>query len=332
MSGNNDELIKESFNGLLVVKARNGNFNAGFDGNPRTLPDGTIFATDKALKYCIREYLATFKSEPIFVRRNRSIKKIGKKEKVFAYETLEDNFYNKLKLLRKKGLFKDIDEKTILSKEKGDDETLLKILKSFVDIKMFGVVFSVNANISLTGPVQISYGINKLKNSSSYSSQILSPYKNSNEKSEEALQTTIGEETRADEVYYIYNISVNHANAKETGMTYGDLEKLKESLINSVDPITSCTKYGCESVTLIWLNNKENLILNNLDEFVEIEKDKGRQIKLKLNRLKTFLANYDFKDVVQKEYKLTNFDFSEKEDDKDKIQVIYKKGKIVIEE
>ncbi len=331
MEQENKDIIRKSYNGLLVVKARNGNFNAGFDGNPRTLPDGTIFATDKALKYCIREYLATFKSEPVFVRRNRSIKKIGEREKSLAYETLEDNFYNKLKFLKEKGLFKEIDEKKILDKKDGDDESLLKILKSFIDIRMFGVVFSVNANISLTGSVQISYGINKLGNSSNYSSQILSPYKNSNDKSEEALQTTIGEETRADEIYYVYNISVNHANAEKTEMTKEDLIKLKEALLNSVDPITSCTKYGCESVALIWLNNEENLILNNLDEFVEIEKNKQGEVKLKLSRLKSFLENYNFGEIEDKEFKLTNFDLSEKEEDKNKIQVIYKKGKIILE-
>jgi len=121
--------IDKSFNGLLVVKARNGNFNAGFDGNPRTLPDGTIFATDKALKYCIREYFATFKDEPIFVRRNRIIKNLGKdKGKRLAYETLEENF------------------KTKLGKEvatKADDE-ILDDLKSFIDVRLFGIGSKLN--------------------------------------------------------------------------------------------------------------------------------------------------------------------------------------------
>ena len=108
---NEEGIIKESYNGLLIVKARNGNFNAGFDGNPRTLPDGTIFATDKALKYCIREYFATFKDEPVFVRRNRRIVKTIKKSNIgygnqvevlhgFGFQTKYAHLY---KIIVKKG-------------------------------------------------------------------------------------------------------------------------------------------------------------------------------------------------------------------------------------
>ena len=318
-----NKTIDKSFNGLLVVKARNGNFNAGFDGNPRTLPDGTIFATDKALKYCIREYLATFKDEPVFVRRNRIIKELGKdkekklgkdKEKRLSYETLEENFKTKLG--------KDVP--------KNSDDEILKDLKSFIDVRLFGIVFSVNSNISLTGAVQISYGINKFENSNSYPVQILSPYKNSNKKSEDSSQTTIGNETRADEVYYVYNISVNHANAQNTGMVNEDLIKLKESLLNSVDPITSCTKYGCESICLVWLDNKENLVLNNLDEFVTISKNEEGKVVLNLGLLKENLGQYGFNGVKGEEYSLTKTEFDKKFENQ--IHVIYKKGKIKIAE
>ncbi len=307
--------IDKSYNGLLVVKARNGNFNAGFDGNPRVLPDGTIFATDKALKYCIREYLATFKNEPVFVRRNRSVKEIGKKkERKLSYETLEENFKNKLG--------KEIP--------KDNDDEILTDLKSFLDIRLFGVVFSVNANISLTGPVQISYGVNKFKDSNIYPVQILSPYKNSNEKSTESNQTTIGNEAKSDEVYYVYNISINKANSENTGMTGEDLIKLKEALLNSVDPITSCTKYGCESIALIWLNNKENLILNNLDESVKISKNDNGEVILKLEELKNNLKQYGFEDIEKEEYNLKNTDFSKEFENK--IYVLFKKGKLKVED
>ena len=42
--------------GCVVVKSINSNYNADFSGQPRTLPDGTVYATDKALKYAIRNY------------------------------------------------------------------------------------------------------------------------------------------------------------------------------------------------------------------------------------------------------------------------------------
>ena len=43
--------------GAVMLKAVNSNFNADFSGLPRTLPNGTVYATDKALKYTIRNYL-----------------------------------------------------------------------------------------------------------------------------------------------------------------------------------------------------------------------------------------------------------------------------------
>ena len=45
--------------GCVVVKAINSNYNADFSGQPRTLPNGVVYATDKALKYTIRNYVRT---------------------------------------------------------------------------------------------------------------------------------------------------------------------------------------------------------------------------------------------------------------------------------
>ncbi|HRF40579.1 MAG TPA: type I CRISPR-associated protein Cas7, partial [Saprospiraceae bacterium] len=42
--------------GCAIVKAINANYNADFTHQPRTLPDGTAYATDKALKYLVRNY------------------------------------------------------------------------------------------------------------------------------------------------------------------------------------------------------------------------------------------------------------------------------------
>ncbi len=329
--------IDKSYNGLLVVKARNGNFNAGFDGNPRVLPDGTIFATDKALKYCVREYLSTFKDEPIFVRRNRYMKKFkegNKGEKIlYSYDTLEENYEHKFEKWKDK-LFDNLNKEKIW-----EDENIMNILKKFLDIRLFGVVFSPKGkkkNISLTGPVQISYGVNKFEDSNIYPVQILSPYRNEkdkvkNEKDvEEVVNTTIGNEARSDEVYYVYNISVNKGNSENTEMTKEDLTKLKEALLNSVDPITSCTKYGCESIALVWLNNKENLILNNLDEFMKISKDNDGNIILNLEELKNNLEQYGFEGVEKEEYSLKETDFSKEFENK--IHVLYKKGKLKLED
>lgn len=43
--------------GCAVVKAINSNYNADFSGQPRTLPSGVVYATDKALKYTVKNYI-----------------------------------------------------------------------------------------------------------------------------------------------------------------------------------------------------------------------------------------------------------------------------------
>jgi CRISPR-associated protein Csh2 len=325
-----EEIINKNYNGLLVVRAKNANFNAGFDGNPRTLPSGQIFATDKALKYCVREFQNLI-GENVFVRRNRHIKKGKGDLNTFSYQTLEENFLNKLMNLKNQNKFEDVDESKILKEDSA--EKVIEILKSFIDIRLFGVVFAQgNANISLTGPVQISYGLNKLNISNSFTSQILSPYKNPNGKSVDSNQTTIGEETRADEIYYVYNISVNCENAKETGMTNNDLESLKETLFKSVDTITSCTKYGCENVALFWIENEKNLVFNNLDDFVNIEINKEtKKVEIKVKELIKELKNYGYEGTLKKEEFTQETKFNDELNKK--IEIIYKKNKVeIIEE
>jgi CRISPR-associated protein Csh2 len=271
-----NKIINSNYNGVLVVRAKNALFNSGFDGLPRTLPDGTIFATDKALKYCIREYLALFKEKSVFVRRNREFSNLKNEKNKLSYDTLEENF----------------KKKTNLQKIPDEDKEVVNLLRSFIDVRMFGVVFAVNQNISLTGPVQISYGVNKLIESSAFSSDILSPYADKS-----PVQTTIGNETRTDEVFYVYDISVNKNNAQGilgTEMTEDDLLILKESLINGVDLITSTTKFGVESVALLWVKNEKNQILNNLNDFVKIKRENKPIIDLK--ELITYLKSEGIND------------------------------------
>jgi CRISPR-associated protein Csh2 len=43
--------------GCAIIKSINSNYNADFSHQPRTLPDGTVYATDKTLKYSIRNYM-----------------------------------------------------------------------------------------------------------------------------------------------------------------------------------------------------------------------------------------------------------------------------------
>lgn len=284
-----------NYNGIVVVNAKNASFNAGFDGMPRRLPNGVIFATDKALKYCIREYLS--KDEPIFVQRLKFFeeKKDGSNKQ--RYMTLQENY------------FKKCDKKDMPK----DDKILINDLLGFIDTRLFGVVFAVaDSNVSITGPCQISYGVNRFEESGIYSSSILSPYRNPSEKSEESQQTTIGEETRADDVYYVYDVSLNMNSAKKQGIDISDedIEKLKDSLKYSVDEVTSTTMFGCETVSMIWFKNKQDKILNNLNMMVDIKKQKDAVI-IDYSKVKDLIkSDIDVDSIEMYESKVKNEGFA----------------------
>ena len=249
-----------NYNGIVVVNAKNANFNAGFDGLPRRLPTGRIFATDKALKYCIREYLS--KTEPVFVQRTKDFQDRKDGSRVERYMTLKENYLKKC-------------DKEEMPKDEG---VIISDLKGFIDIRLFGVVFAVDSNISMTGPCQINYGVNRFEGSNIFSSEILSPYRNPNEKSKDAQQTTIGEESRADNVYYVYDVCLNMNSAEKQGIevTDDDIGKLKNALKYAVGDVTSTTMFGCETVSMLWFRNNDDRIFNNLNSLVEIyESDDG---------------------------------------------------------
>ena len=53
--------------GCAIIKAINSNYNADFSGQPRTLPSGVVYATDKAFKYTVKNYLKdVYPEEHIF--------------------------------------------------------------------------------------------------------------------------------------------------------------------------------------------------------------------------------------------------------------------------
>ena len=52
--------------GCAIIKSINSNYNADFSHQPRTLPNGTVYATDKALKYSIRNYWKNVLDEKVF--------------------------------------------------------------------------------------------------------------------------------------------------------------------------------------------------------------------------------------------------------------------------
>ncbi len=258
--------------GCVVVKAINSNYNADFSGQPRTLPSGKVYATDKALKYLIKNYLREMNEE-----------------KVFYFKTLNDNL-NPISL-----------DETYLKyfgdypKAKGKDKAQVKKviaqnLLSCLDIRLFGATFAGETNISLHGPLQINHGMNIWHEDNIYTEQITSPFSNkANDPDAEKGMTTIGRQSRLEEGHYMHHFSINPQNLRDIASLVGesvqvlsmeDIKKLKEAMRRGVTYYDSSSKAGCENEMLVWIQLKEGskAVLPNLMELVllELEKKEGK--------------------------------------------------------
>lgn len=258
--------------GCVVVKAINSNYNADFSGQPRTLPNGKVYATDKALKYLIKNYLREMNEE-----------------KVFYFKTLNDNL-NPISL-----------DETYLKyfgdypKAKGKDKAQVKKviaqnLLSCLDIRLFGATFAGETNISLHGPLQINHGMNIWHEDNIYTEQITSPFSNkANDPDAEKGMTTIGRQSRLEEGHYMHHFSINPQNLRDIASLVGesvqvlsmeDIKKLKEAMRRGVTYYDSSSKAGCENEMLVWIQLKEGskAVLPNLMELVllELEKKEGK--------------------------------------------------------
>lgn len=256
--------------GLLIVRAKNSSFNSDFSGLPRRLPDefGTIYATDKALKYCVRKYL------------------VDKNEKIFTWRR-----YNE------KGLPLNINEnyEVFFGAKPADGnnkEHVVTNLSSALDVRLFGVTFAGDTNVSLTGTTQITYGVNKLDENLFFNNAILSPY--ANPKKEDAKQQTLGNETKTKEAHYVYDFVINPNNLisslefirkKEKFLLQeSDVELFKEAMCRGVSAVQSASKIGSDSELFLFIEMKatekggkiESHILPLMKDLVKVSNQDGK--------------------------------------------------------
>ncbi len=297
--------------GIFIVKSKNSAFNSDFSGLPRRLPDenGTIYATDKALKYCIRKYLLD-KGELVFVWR-----RYGESGDPIS---LEENYKKFIELLKEK---EEIDKNYKVDDKEKNSAIITNLLKA-IDIKLFGVTFAKKSkkkeeqrNLSITGPVQLSYGVNKLNENTFYNNDILSPYITEEEKK----QSTIGNETKTLEAHYVYDFVINPNNLiddlefldkeerEKLILTEDDVDKFKEAICKGVNYVNSTTKIGSEGELLLFVELKteedkeskklEGTFLPLLKDLVKIEEENNRT-KIDLTEVFNVLNGYS--DQVEK--------------------------------
>lgn len=265
--------FKKRVYGAVVVRAINANYNADFSGQPRTLPSGTVYATDKTFKHAVRYFLNETHAD----------------KKVFYIKTLNDNL-NPRTLDERYKVFlkgKDSDSKVEVAKK----------LLSCLDIRLFGATFTGNKveNISFHGPVQVGHAINLWHqlNPLTYREQITSPFRNSESKKakgsndvNEQEMTTIGSQSRIEEGHYIHHFSIYPNSLNDICSALGkgakhlsieDVALLKEAMRKCVTWYDSSSKIGCDNEMLVWvtLREKSRLALPSFVSLISLEAEKA---------------------------------------------------------
>ncbi|MBC2580022.1 type I CRISPR-associated protein Cas7 [Clostridium sp. DJ247] len=287
--------------GVIGIKAIMANWNADFSGYPKSISDGTIFGSDKALKYSIKKYWEA-NGEKVLYMKSFKVDK-DKKMRPRSLEERYNEFFDTT--LTKK------DETTII----------LKNLFSAVDVKAFGATFAEEGNnIGLTGAVQIGQGFNVYEASNAEEQQILSPFRSDKKpkegkEAEEANQSTLGTKIVSNEAHYLYPFYINptsYKNYEEMGVTEGyteeDYKKFKEAALMGATALNTNAKAGCENEFAIFIETEEDTYLPNLTQFMDFNKVNGTDSTFELKKLDNLIDGIKDKiksiEVYYNNYKL----------------------------
>lgn len=273
--------------GIIAIGAYMANFNADLSGYPKATTDNNIFGSDKALKYPMKK-MWQLQGDPVLYIKSYKISEDKKAKDEDAVGKMQPRDLNE----RYTHLFGALDEKTASG-------VVLGTLFRAIDVMNFGATFAEKKqNISITGAVQICQGFNKYDGTSVLSQEILSPFRNSNDKGENALATSIGTKIMTDEAHYVYSFSVNPANYNDfigiadgfEGYTVEAYEKFKQAARLATTAFNTNSKSGCENELSLFIELKENskLFLSNLDRYVNVTKS-GESILYDLTSLAQIL-------------------------------------------
>lgn len=262
--------------GAAVIKSINSNYNADFTHQPRTLPDGRVYATDKALKYLVRNYLKHETSEKIFYFKSF-------KEDTLNPRSLDETYVKYFGEIPK-------GEGKGAQKEASKKREMLGNLLTSLDVRLFGGTYAGSTNLSMHGPTQITHGINQFERGEIYSEQIMSPFRNSNEDKADSAMTTLGTQSKLREGHYIHGISVNPKNLEtltelsgtNNYLTTEDIEKLKLGLRKGASYYDSSSKAGTDNELLFWvvLQDGSKLVLPSFTELIKIHDTDKREVDL----------------------------------------------------
>ena len=266
--------------GVIGIKSIMSNWNADFNGRPKSLSNGDVFGSDKAFKYPIKRMWQAAGEKVLYIKSYKIDN--GK---------MQPNKLNE----RYTVLFGSIlDEKT-------SSKDVLGNLFSAIDVMNFGATFAEkNQSIGITGAVQIGQGMNRYEEHRVTTQPILSPFRNSNK--EDADQSSLGTKIISDEAHYFYPFSVNPNNYDDytildiknfEGYTKEAYEKFKKGCLIGATAYNTNSKSGCENEFALFIECKEDslLYLANIDSYIGFSKNDSKN-RIDFTRLSELISKH----------------------------------------
>jgi CRISPR-associated protein Csh2 len=265
--------------GVLGISSIMANWNADFSGYPKTISDGTVYGSDKALKYPIKKMWDNQGEKVLYIKSMIFDEKTGD----LIPRTLKQRFEQ---------LFQIEDLKKVK-----DHKDVVKKLFQAIDVKNFGATFAESEyNIAITGAVQVGQGFNKYKDSNADEQQILSPFKDPGK--EEAKNSTLGTKIVSDEAHYFYPFVINPLAYKAMveldvtdGYTQEDYETFKKTALVATTAYATNAKVGCENEFGLFIETKIDTYLPNLDKYIEFEKKEDKNVIKILDSLAKLMSD-----------------------------------------
>ena len=260
--------------GAVSIGMRMGSWNAGFDGRPRALSDAQMFASDKALKYAVRDALTNM-GEKVLYRRSKCFEKGNLVPMGLDARTM---------------LLSGIQDQKEFSELKKDNKAFLTKLFECEDVRLFGATYaSKEVNFGITGPAQIGFGL-EVTDAEELEVEVLSPFPNSakaEKNGETDRQNTMGNRVITPEAHYFYPVSVNSRATAEYSellgtecFNAGDEAKFESALMHGATDLASCTKLGAVAEFGIFAELKGNASVPDMTRYLSIEKENGSRVRI----------------------------------------------------
>lgn len=258
--------------GVIGIGVNMANWNADFTGRPKSISNGDIFGSDKALKFPMKKMWEANGEDILYIKKLIEIK-----DKIVPM-TLAEKYQN-----------------LVGEEAKGATSNIVaKHLFSFMDVKQFGATFAEEGqNISITGAVQFGQGFNKFEDTNIEVQDILSPFRNPKDKTGKEFvdaqgegkvrdQSTLGTKITVDEAHYFYGFGINPKAYDEytnlidefEGYTEADYAEFKKVALVSATAYNTNSKYGCANEFALFVEcEDEECYLPDLSEYIKFDSE-----------------------------------------------------------